>query len=53
MPHHKIPASYETLNRASVFVGKSEWRRPLGRPRRRWKDNIRTDHREVAWETVD
>ena len=26
-----------------VLVGKPEGRRPLGRPRRRWVDNIRTD----------
>jgi len=28
-----------------VFVGKPEGRRPLGRPRRRWVDNIRMDLR--------
>ena len=28
-----------------VLVGKPEGRRPLGRPRRRWADNIRTDLR--------
>ena len=28
-----------------VFVGKPEGRRPLGRPRRRWLDNIRMDLR--------
>jgi hypothetical protein len=26
-----------------VLVGKSEGKRPLGRPRRRWEDNIKTD----------
>ena len=26
-----------------VLVGKPEGKRPLGRPRRRWKDNIETD----------
>jgi hypothetical protein len=30
-------------------VGKPEGRRPLGRPRRRWEDNIKTDLREVGW----
>jgi len=30
-----------------VLVGKPEGRRPLGRPRRRWADNIRTDLQEV------
>ena len=27
-----------------VLVGKSEGKRPLGRPRRRWEDNIKMDH---------
>jgi hypothetical protein len=30
-------------------VGKSEGRRPLGRPRRRWEDNIKMDFQEVGW----
>jgi len=36
-----------------VLVGKPEGRRPLGRPRRRWKDNIRMDPREVGCGCVD
>jgi hypothetical protein len=28
-----------------VLVGKPEGKRPLGRPRRRWEDGIRVDHR--------
>jgi hypothetical protein len=32
-----------------VLVGKSKGRRPLGRRRRRWEDNIKTDIREVKW----
>jgi len=31
-----------------VLVGKPEGKRPLGRPRRRWVDNIRTDLQEVG-----
>ena len=31
-----------------VLVGKPEGRRPLGRPRRRWVDNIRMDHQEMG-----
>ena len=31
-----------------VLVGNPEGRRPLGRPRRRWVDNIRTDLQEVG-----
>jgi hypothetical protein len=30
-----------------VLVGKPEGRRPLGRPRRRWEDNIKMDLQEV------
>ena len=36
-----------------VLVGKPEGRRPLGRPRRRWDDNIRFDLREVGCGCVD
>jgi hypothetical protein len=31
-------------------VGKPEGRRPLGRPRRRWVDNIKIDLREIGWD---
>jgi hypothetical protein len=34
-------------------VGKSEGKRPLGRPRRRWVDNIKKDLREIGWCGVD
>jgi hypothetical protein len=34
-------------------VGKPEGRRPLGRPRRRWVDNIKIDLREIVWDGVD
>jgi hypothetical protein len=33
--------------------GKSEGRRPIGRPRRRWEDNIRMDLREIGWGGMD
>jgi hypothetical protein len=32
-----------------ALVGKSEGRRPLVRPRRRWEDNIEMGLREVGW----
>jgi hypothetical protein len=32
-----------------VLVGKPEGRRPLGRSRRRWEDNIKMDLQEVGW----
>ena len=31
-----------------VLVGKPEGKRPLGKPRRRWEDNIKMDLREVG-----
>jgi hypothetical protein len=36
-----------------VFVGKPEGRRPLGRPRRRWVNNIRLDLQEVGCGYMD
>jgi len=36
-----------------VLVGRPGGRRPLGRPRRRWEDNIRMDLREVGYGCVD
>jgi hypothetical protein len=32
-----------------ILVGRPEGRRPLGRPRRRWEDNIKIDLQEVGW----
>jgi hypothetical protein len=32
-----------------ALVGKPEGRRPLGRPKRRWEDNIKMDLRDVGW----
>jgi len=36
-----------------VLVGKPEGKRPLGRPRRGWKDNIKMDPREVGCGSMD
>jgi hypothetical protein len=36
-----------------ISVGKPEGRRPLGRPRRRWVDNINMDLREIGGDCVD
>ena len=36
-----------------VLVGKPEGRRPLGRPRRRWVDNIRMDRQQVGCGYMD
>jgi hypothetical protein len=37
----------------NCIVGKPEGKRPLGRPRRRWVDNIKMDLREVRWDGMD
>jgi hypothetical protein len=39
--------------RDRLLVGKPEGKRPLGRPRRRWVDNIRMDIGKVGWGDVD
>jgi len=36
-----------------ILVGKPEGKRPLGRPRRRWVDNIRMDFQEVVCVYMD
>ena len=40
-------------NTHRVLVGTPEETTPLGRPRLRWKDNIKRDIEEVGWEGVD
>ena len=40
-------------NAYRVLVGKPEGKRPLGRPRRRWEDNIKMDLREVGCDPVE
>jgi hypothetical protein len=37
----------------SIFIGRPEGRRPLGRPRRRWEDNIKMDLGEIGFGDVD
>jgi hypothetical protein len=43
----------EKRNAYRLLVGKPEGKRPLGRTRRRWVDNIRMDLGEVGWSDVD
>jgi hypothetical protein len=38
---------------AYILVGRPEGRRPLGRPRRRWEDNIKMDLWEIGFGDVD
>jgi hypothetical protein len=37
----------------NILVGRPDGRRPLGRPRRRWEDNIKIDLREIGFGDVD
>jgi hypothetical protein len=37
----------------NILVGRPEGRRPLGRPRRRWEDNIKMDLWEIGFGDVD
>jgi hypothetical protein len=34
-------------------VGKPEGKRPLGRPRRKWVDNIKMNLRDIGWDDMD
>jgi hypothetical protein len=43
----------ETRNAYRIFVGKPEGKRPLGRLRRRWVDNVKIDLREIEWDGID
>jgi hypothetical protein len=43
----------EKRNVYRLLVGKPEGRRPLGRPRRRWVENIKMDLSEIGWGGVD
>ncbi|KAJ4434136.1 hypothetical protein ANN_16456, partial [Periplaneta americana] len=43
----------ESRNAYRVLVGRPEGKRPLGRPRRRWEDNIKMDLREVEYDDRD
>jgi hypothetical protein len=43
----------EVRDAYNILVGKPEGRRPLGRPRRRWEDNIKMDLGEIRFGDVD
>jgi hypothetical protein len=43
----------EKRNVYRLLVGKKEGKRPLGRPRRRWIDNIKMDFLEIGLSVVD
>jgi hypothetical protein len=43
----------EKRNAYRILVGKPEGKRPLGRPRRRWVDNIKINLRETGRDGID
>jgi hypothetical protein len=43
----------ERRNANRILVGKLEGKRPLGKPRCRWMDNIKMDLREIGWGGMD
>jgi hypothetical protein len=43
----------EKMNVYRLLVGKPKGKRPLGRPRRRWIDNIKMDLLEIGLSVVD
>jgi hypothetical protein len=43
----------EKRNACRILVGKPEGKRPLGRPKYRWVDNIKMDLREIGWGDMD
>jgi hypothetical protein len=43
----------EERNAYRILVGKPDGKRPLGRQRRRWVENIKMDLREIGWDGLD
>jgi hypothetical protein len=43
----------ESRGAYGVLVGKPEGKRPLGRPRRHWENNVKVDLLEIGWEGMD
>jgi hypothetical protein len=43
----------EKRNAYRILVGKPEGKRPLGRPRRRWVNNIKMNLRGTGWDDMD
>jgi hypothetical protein len=49
VPTHFLVRMGERRDARRVLVGRSEGRRPLGIPRRRWEDNIKLGFEEIGW----
>jgi hypothetical protein len=46
-------ANGEKMNAYRILVGKPERKRSMGRPRRRWVDNMKMDLTEIGWDAMD
>jgi hypothetical protein len=49
----KCSTNGERRNAYRILVGKPEGRRPMGRPRRIWVNNIKKDLREIEWDGIN
>jgi hypothetical protein len=49
----RVCSKNEKRNAYNILVRKLEGKRPLGRPRRRWVDNVKMDLREIGWDGID
>jgi hypothetical protein len=48
-----VPRMGEKRNAYRILMRKPGGKRPLGRPRGRWVDNIKIDLREIEWDGMD
>jgi hypothetical protein len=48
-----VVRTWQLRNAYKILVGEPESKRPLGRPSRRWEDNVKLDIKEIVCESVD
>jgi hypothetical protein len=48
-----VARMWDKRNAYRISVGKPQGKRPLGRPRCRWVDNIKMDLKELGWDGMD
>jgi hypothetical protein len=49
----QVARIWEKRNAYRLFVGKPEGNGPLGKPKRRWVNNVKMDHGQIGWVGVD
>jgi hypothetical protein len=52
-PQRTCSTNGEKRNAYRILVENPEGKRPIGRPRSRWMDNIKMDLREIEWDGMD